>query len=85
MTPSEAFLLGEKTGNPLDMYVSDVCAVPSNLAGHPAMSVPFALGVTGMPVGVQVLAPALGEAVMMRTAAVLKAAASPDARGPVGR
>jgi aspartyl-tRNA(Asn)/glutamyl-tRNA(Gln) amidotransferase subunit A len=85
MTPSEAFLLGEKTGNPLDMYVSDVCAVPSNLAGHPAMSVPFALGVTGMPVGVQVLAPALGEAVMMRTAAVLEAAASPDARGPVGR
>ncbi|MHB1988639.1 MAG: Asp-tRNA(Asn)/Glu-tRNA(Gln) amidotransferase subunit GatA [Acidimicrobiales bacterium] len=83
MTPSEAFGFGEKTANPLDMYVSDICAVPSNLAGHPAMSVPYALGAAGLPVGVQVLAPALGEALMMRTAAALEAAAPPGVRGPV--
>ncbi len=83
MTPSEAFRLGEKTANPLDMYVSDVCAVPSNLAGHPAVSVPFALGAEGLPVGVQVLAPALGEGLMYRAAAVLEQAAPPAARGPV--
>ncbi|MHB8456602.1 MAG: Asp-tRNA(Asn)/Glu-tRNA(Gln) amidotransferase subunit GatA, partial [Acidimicrobiales bacterium] len=75
MTPSEAFALGEKTANPLDMYVSDVCAVPSNLAGHPAVSVPFALGDAGLPIGVQVLAPALGEAMMFKVAAAIEAAA----------
>ncbi len=83
MTPSEAFELGAKTANPLDMYVSDLCAVPSNLAGHPAMSVPFALGESGLPVGVQVLAPALREAAMLRAAAALEAAAPPGVRGPV--
>jgi aspartyl-tRNA(Asn)/glutamyl-tRNA(Gln) amidotransferase subunit A len=83
MTPSEAFKLGEKTANPLDMYVSDVCAVPSNLAGHPAMSVPFALGEAGLPVGVQVLAPALGEAAMFKVASSLEKAAPANCRGPV--
>ncbi|MGO9557828.1 MAG: Asp-tRNA(Asn)/Glu-tRNA(Gln) amidotransferase subunit GatA [Acidimicrobiales bacterium] len=83
MTPSEAFEFGAKTANPLEMYVSDVCAVPSNLAGHPAVSVPFALGPAGLPVGVQVLASAFGEAVMMRVAAVLEAGAPPGVCGPV--
>ncbi len=83
VTPSEAFRLGEKTANPLEMYLSDVCAVPSNLAGHPAVSVPFALGEAGLPVGVQVLAPALGEPLMLRVAAALEAAAPAGVRGPV--
>jgi aspartyl-tRNA(Asn)/glutamyl-tRNA(Gln) amidotransferase subunit A len=83
MTPSVAFAFGEKTKNPLDMYVSDVCAVPSNLAGHPAVSVPFALGEADMPVGVQVLAPALGETVMLRTAMALETAAPRNARAPI--
>ncbi len=83
MTPSEAFKFGEKTANPLDMYLSDLCAVPSNLAGHPAMSLPFALGDEGLPVGVQVLAPALGEGLMLRVGAALERAAPASARGPV--
>src|SRR5680860_582425 len=75
-TPSTAFAFGEKTGDPLSMYLSDVCTTPTNLAGHPAMSVPFGTGANGMPVGVQVLAPALGESTMFRAAAVIEQAAS---------
>ena len=48
------------------MYLNDVCTIPSNLAGHPAISVPFGTGDDGLPVGVQVLAPALAEATMFR-------------------
>ncbi len=50
------------------MYLCDVCTVPVNLAGHPGMSVPFGTGDGGLPIGVQVLAPALGEATMFRAA-----------------
>jgi aspartyl-tRNA(Asn)/glutamyl-tRNA(Gln) amidotransferase subunit A len=82
-TPGVAFALGEKTADPLSMYLSDLYTIPSNLAGHPAISVPFALGEDDLPVGVQVLAPALGEETMFSVAAVLEAAAAPGARGPV--
>jgi aspartyl-tRNA(Asn)/glutamyl-tRNA(Gln) amidotransferase subunit A len=71
-TPTTAFEFGAKTDNPLAMYLSDVCTIPSNLAGHPAISVPYGVGHESMPVGVQVLAPALQEAVMFRVAAVLE-------------
>jgi aspartyl-tRNA(Asn)/glutamyl-tRNA(Gln) amidotransferase subunit A len=82
-TPSVAFPFGSKTDDPIEMYMCDLCSIPSSLAGHPAMSVPFALSREGLPIGVQVLAPALGEAVMLRAAASLAAAAPPAARGPV--
>ena len=71
-TPTTAFAFGDKTGDPLSMYLSDACTIPTNLAGHPAMSVPFGTGTDGMPVGVQVLAPALGEQTMFRTARALE-------------
>jgi aspartyl-tRNA(Asn)/glutamyl-tRNA(Gln) amidotransferase subunit A len=74
-SPTTAFRFGEKTADPLSMYLNDICTIPTNLAGHPAMSLPFGAGVDGMPVGVQLLAPALGEATMFRAAAVLEAAA----------
>ncbi|MGC8472359.1 MAG: Asp-tRNA(Asn)/Glu-tRNA(Gln) amidotransferase subunit GatA [Acidimicrobiales bacterium] len=73
--PSTAFAVGERTADPLTMYMSDVCTIPSNLAGHPAMSVPFGIGDDGLPVGVQVLAPALGEERMFQAAAALERAA----------
>jgi aspartyl-tRNA(Asn)/glutamyl-tRNA(Gln) amidotransferase subunit A len=76
-SPSTAFPIGDKTADPLAMYLNDVCTIPSNLAGHPAMSVPFGTGDDGLPVGVQVLAPALGETTMFAVAAVLEAAAPP--------
>ena len=74
-TPTTAFELGARTQDPLTMYVNDVCTIPSNLTGHPAISVPFGVGDDGMPVGVQVLAPALHDAQTFRVAAVLEVAA----------
>jgi aspartyl-tRNA(Asn)/glutamyl-tRNA(Gln) amidotransferase subunit A len=74
-SPSTAFELGAKTADPLTMYLNDVCTIPSNLSGDPAISVPFGTGDDGLPVGVQVLAPALGEETMFRVAAALEAAA----------
>ncbi|HWH34939.1 MAG TPA: Asp-tRNA(Asn)/Glu-tRNA(Gln) amidotransferase subunit GatA [Acidimicrobiales bacterium] len=74
--PTTAFPLGAKAADPLTMYLSDVCTIPSNLAGHPAVSVPFGSGDDGLPVGVQILAPPLAEAPMLRAAAVLEAAAA---------
>ena len=72
--PTTAFAFGARTADPLAMYMSDVCTIPSNLAGHPALSLPFGAGDDGLPVGVQVMAPALGEPVMFRVAAALEAA-----------
>ncbi len=73
--PTTAFPVGERTDDPMMMYLADVCTIPSNLAGHPSMSVPFGTGDDGLPVGVQVLAPALDEATMFRAAAVLEGVA----------
>ena len=74
-SPTTAFVLGDKTADPLTMYLNDVCTIPSNLSGDPAMSVPFGAGDDGLPVGVQVLAPALAEPTMFQVAAVLESAA----------
>ncbi|MEZ5380424.1 MAG: Asp-tRNA(Asn)/Glu-tRNA(Gln) amidotransferase subunit GatA [Microthrixaceae bacterium] len=76
-SPTTAWRLGEKTDDPLTMYLSDVCTIPSNLAGHPAASVPFGADAAGLPIGVQILGPALGEVNLFRAAATLEAAA-PD-------
>ncbi len=72
-SPSVAFPFDSKTNDPLAMYLCDIYTIPSNLCGHPGMSVPFGTGADGLPVGVQILAPALGESNMFRTAAVLEA------------
>jgi aspartyl-tRNA(Asn)/glutamyl-tRNA(Gln) amidotransferase subunit A len=73
--PTTAFALGEKVDDPMAMYMNDVCTIPSNLSGHPAVSVPFGRGDDGLPVGVQVLAPALGEALLFRVARAVEAGA----------
>jgi len=83
-TPTTAFTIGSKIDDPWAMYLSDVCTVPSNLSGHPALSVPFGSDDAGLPVGVQVMAPALGEAVLFQVGAVLEAAAPRLAAPAVG-
>ena len=68
-TPTTAFGLGEKTDDPLTMYLSDVCTILSNLSGDPGISLPIGLDSTGLPIGFQVMAPALGEEMLIRVAA----------------
>jgi aspartyl-tRNA(Asn)/glutamyl-tRNA(Gln) amidotransferase subunit A len=57
------------------MYLTDVCTIPTKLAGHPAISVPYGKGDDGLPVGVQLLGPALSERRLFTAAAALEAAA----------
>jgi len=73
-SPTVAFKFGSKTDDPLSMYLCDVYTIPTNLAGHPGMTVPFGTGADDMPVGVQILAPALGEEALFRTAGALERA-----------
>ena len=65
--PTVAFPIGEKADDPLAMYLNDVFTIPVNLAGNAAVSVPAGLS-DGLPVGLQLIAPALGEATMLRAA-----------------
>jgi aspartyl-tRNA(Asn)/glutamyl-tRNA(Gln) amidotransferase subunit A len=71
-TPTLPFKLGEKTGDPLAMYLSDVFTIGANLAGIPGLSVPMGLS-DGLPVGVQLLGPADAEPVLLRAARALEA------------
>ncbi|MAB95741.1 MAG: Asp-tRNA(Asn)/Glu-tRNA(Gln) amidotransferase GatCAB subunit A [Actinobacteria bacterium] len=54
-TPTAAFKAGEKTSNPLEMYMSDLCTIPANLAGLPAISIPTGLSKENLPLGVQIM------------------------------
>jgi aspartyl-tRNA(Asn)/glutamyl-tRNA(Gln) amidotransferase subunit A len=74
-SPVVAFPFGDKADDPLAMYLCDIYTIPTNLAGHPAMSVPFGTGAHGLPVGIQVLAGTLREETMFRVAGALEAAA----------
>ena len=57
------------------MYMSDMCTIPSNLSGDPGISVPIGLDAAGLPIGFQVMAPALGEPMMFRVAQAVEAVA----------
>ncbi|MGA9775901.1 MAG: Asp-tRNA(Asn)/Glu-tRNA(Gln) amidotransferase subunit GatA [Candidatus Dormiibacterota bacterium] len=70
--PTAAFLLGERVADPLAMYATDALTLPANLAGLAGISVPAGFA-EGLPVGVQVLGPYLGEAVCLRVAAAVEA------------
>jgi aspartyl-tRNA(Asn)/glutamyl-tRNA(Gln) amidotransferase subunit A len=73
-SPTVAFELGAKTADPLAMYLCDVCTVPVNLSGQCGISVPWGTS-AGLPIGVQVLGPVLGEQVMFRVARAIEEAA----------
>ncbi|MCG8928289.1 Asp-tRNA(Asn)/Glu-tRNA(Gln) amidotransferase subunit GatA [Lentzea sp. DG1S-22] len=74
-TPTTAFKIGERADDPMAMYKADLCTIPANLAGTPAMSVPSGLSdEDGLPVGLQIMAPALQDHRMYRVAAAYEAA-----------
>lgn len=75
-TPTTAFAFGSKTADPMSMYYSDIFTIPSNLAGHPALSLPFGSDSDGLPIGVQLLGPALSEPTLFRAAKFLESEAA---------
>ncbi len=81
-SPTVAFELGEKTADPLQMYLSDVLTLPANIAGIPGISVPSGLSSDGLPIGFQILAGALGEPTLLRIASAFERASGWDARKP---
>ncbi len=77
-TPSTAFRLGEKVNDPLAMYLMDLCTIPTNLSGAAAMSLPSGLSADdGLPVGLQLMAPALADDRLYRVGAAYEAARGP--------
>ena len=72
-SPTVAFRIGSRTSDPLAMYVSDVCTIPTNLAGLPAISIPCGLS-DGLPVGFQLIGPAFSENRILEAAHALEGA-----------
>jgi len=78
--PNAAFSFGEKSGDPVQMYLNDIFTVTANLAGVPAMSVPAAIDSQGLPLGLQIIAPTLAEDVCFKVGAAIEAAAGMTAK-----
>lgn len=74
-TPTTAFPIGERADDPMAMYLADLCTIPTNLAGNAAMSLPCGLAPEdGMPVGLQIIAPAMADDRLYRVGAAVEAA-----------
>jgi aspartyl-tRNA(Asn)/glutamyl-tRNA(Gln) amidotransferase subunit A len=74
-TPTTAFPIGERADDPMAMYLADLCTIPSNLAGNSAMSVPCGLAPEdNLPVGLQLIAPAMADDRLYRVGAAVEAA-----------
>ncbi|MFC4906147.1 Asp-tRNA(Asn)/Glu-tRNA(Gln) amidotransferase subunit GatA [Actinomadura gamaensis] len=83
-TPTTAFPIGERADDPMAMYLADLCTIPSNLAGNPAISVPCGLAdEDGLPVGVQIMAPVLADDRVYRVGAALEKALEDRWGGPL--
>ena len=76
-TPSPAFALGEKAGDPIEMYFNDIFTVTVNMAGLPGISVPAGFSKSGLPLGLQLIGRPFDEATMLRAAQVIEDAAGP--------
>lgn len=81
-SPTTAFKIGEKTSNPLAMYLSDICTINVNLAGLPGISVPCGFSSEGLPVGLQMIGKAFDEQNLLSFAASYEAARGFDSREP---
>jgi aspartyl-tRNA(Asn)/glutamyl-tRNA(Gln) amidotransferase subunit A len=74
-TPTTAFRIGERSDDPMAMYLADLCTIPSNMAGNAALSVPCGLSPDdNLPVGLQIMAPVLADDRAYRVAAAAEAA-----------
>ncbi len=82
VAPTPAFRLGDKTGDPLQMYLSDICTIPVNLAGLPAISVPCGFSREGLPIGMQLIADHFQEEKLLHAAFNLELAAGCSNRIP---
>ena len=83
-TPTTAFPIGERVDDPLAMYLNDIATIPANLAGVPGISVPAGLAEEdGLPVGVQVLAPALADDRLYWVGAVIESLLQETWGGPL--
>ena len=71
-TPTAAFKAGEKTSNPLEMYMSDLCTIPANLAGLPAISIPTGLSKENLPLGVQLMSKPLTDLSLLNFSEVIE-------------
>ncbi|MCP3975597.1 MAG: Asp-tRNA(Asn)/Glu-tRNA(Gln) amidotransferase subunit GatA [bacterium] len=71
-SPTTAFPIGDRTADPIAMYYADVCTIPVNLTGDPGISVPVGLDSKGLPIGFQLMAPALGEERLLQVAKVVE-------------
>lgn len=70
--PSPAFKIGEKVDDPIQMYLTDVFTIPVNMAGLPAISIPGGFSKEGLPIGIQLIAPHFGEAVVLQLSAAFQ-------------
>ena len=75
-TPGPAFAVGEKTADPVSMYLNDVFTVTVNLAGLPGISVPAGLTANGLPLGLQLIGKAFDEATVLRAGRAIEIAAN---------
>ena len=66
-SPSTAFLIGEKTEDPLQMYLNDICTIPANIAGIPAISIPAGFA-NGLPIGMQIMGSYFSENTILNAA-----------------
>ncbi len=81
-SPTPAFKLGERTANPLAMYLSDIYTITANLAGIPGISIPCGLTKANLPIGLQLLAAPFAEDTLLRTARVFERATDWHTRRP---
>jgi aspartyl-tRNA(Asn)/glutamyl-tRNA(Gln) amidotransferase subunit A len=82
-SPTPAFRIGEKTGSPLEMYLSDIYTITVNLAGVPGISIPCGLSTNGLPIGVQLIGRHFEESVLLMAAANLERALNFHSRPPL--
>lgn len=82
VSPTPAFRLGEKVADPLTMYLSDIFTISANLAGIPGISVPCGFSGGGLPIGLQLMGPPLGEAVLLQAAYAFEQATEFHQRKP---